>query len=235
MSSNKIQEKKLYPEDYIFIFGVILMVGTMATSLSAHVLNILLLLNLVMAACFLAISFVEKTIFAWPSFPSLLLLATLFRLTVNVSVSRLVLRGQDSIFELIGSWSVLPSVAALASCFVAIAALVLLQFFYIKKITMSIAEGMKTNENCLKTDSAIIFYGKMAGSIKFIHNEAIANLALMIINCFGGFYIAVFQKSAIPSSALNHSLWFTILAAACYQIPTTMSLIATHKARECQA
>lgn len=221
MSENKIQENPRHLADIIFPFGIILTVCIMATPLSAHAINILLLLNLVMAMCFLGLSFVKKTVFAWPGFSSLLLLTTLFRLAVNVSVSRLVLNGQNSNSELIGPWSDFPSWAAVTVCFVAVLGLVALQFFYIRKIAVNISEIMKT-------DQAAVYYGKISGSIKFIRNEAIAGLALIIVNCFGSLYIAVFQRSVIPLPALNQSLWFTILAAIFYLVPAMMHLIAIH-------
>lgn len=223
-----IQGKKLLLTDYFLFFGIILMVGLMALPLSVHAVNALILFNLLISAAFLALSLAKKPIFFHSNSISLVLLATLFRLTVNVSVSRLVLNGQDSIFKLIGAWGVLPDWKTIAIAFAVISVLMFLQFFYIKKITMNISNFIKNNKNCLETNPANVFYSKQTKIVKFIQNEAIANLLLMLINCFVGFYIAVFHKSVMPWLAINYSLSFTILAAAFYLIPSIIQLIATN-------
>src|ERR1700755_3000534 len=202
-----------------------LMVGPLPTSL----LDTLIALNITGALLILLTSmFVQKPL-DFSVFPALLLVATLFRLALNISATRLVLRDGDAgkVIHAFGSFVVGGS---LVIGLVIFAILVIVQMIVVTKGAERVAEvgarftldAMPGKQMAIDADlnAGLIdeaeakkrraevgaeadFYGAMDGGSKFVKGDAIAAVIITLINLVGGFIVGVAQKGMPFSEAIH--------------------------------
>ncbi|MCB1284913.1 MAG: FHIPEP family type III secretion protein, partial [Microthrixaceae bacterium] len=103
-----MKENKLGLGAAVFPFAVIAVVALMVLPIPTHLLDVLLAFNLGLAMLMLLASLNVKRALDFSAFPSLLLIATLFRLGLNVSTSRLILSHGDAgeVIEAFGNFVV---------------------------------------------------------------------------------------------------------------------------------
>ena len=169
------------------------------------------------------------------SFPTLLLFLTLFRLSLNVASTRLILLDgyAGHIIEAFGSFVVRGNYVVGLVVFLI---LVLINFIVITKGAGRIAEvaarftldampgkqmsidaelnaGIISETEARSRRRAVEqeadFYGAMDGASKFVRGDAIAAILITIINIIGGFAIGIAQKGMTVVEALQR---FTILS-----------------------
>jgi flagellar biosynthesis protein FlhA len=188
-------------------------------------LDIMLTLNISTSVIVLlaAIYLQRPTEFA--VFPSLLLMLTLFRLSLNVAATRLILSQHDagSVILAFGNFVTAGNMLVGVVIFII---LVVIQFVVITKGATRISEvaarftldampgkqmgvdsdlnaGLITEHEARKRRRAIEheadFYGAMDGATKFVRGDAVAGIIITIVNISVGFIIGVFQRSASPS------------------------------------
>ncbi len=244
----------LMKRDIIFAFGVILVVIMMVVPLPAALLDVCLTLNIALAVTILLVSIYNKEALQFSAFPSLLLITTLFRLSLNVSSTRLILSGQGSTIEIIKAFGNFVVGGNYVVGFVIFLILVLVQFLVITKGAERVAEvaarftldampikGMAIdadlNAGAIDQDEATRrrlnlsreadFYGSMDGASKFVKNDAIAGIIITIINLLGGIVIGVFQRGESAGDALAAYALFTVGDGLVTQIPAFMISTAT--------
>jgi len=244
----------LLKRDLIFAFGVILVVIMMVVPLPAVLLDVCLTLNIALAVTILLVSIYNKEALQFSAFPSLLLITTLFRLSLNVSSTRLILSGQGSTIEIIKAFGNFVVGGNYVVGFVIFLILVLVQFLVITKGAERVAEvaarftldampikGMAIdadlNAGAIDQDEATRrrlnlsreadFYGSMDGASKFVKNDAIAGIIITIINLLGGIVIGVFQRGESAGDALAAYALFTVGDGLVTQIPAFMISTAT--------
>jgi flagellar biosynthesis protein FlhA len=216
----------------VAIFGTVLLLilpvapfildGLLATSIALSLLTLLVILYLRSPADF-------------TGFPTLLLFITLFRLSLNVASTRLILLDgyAGHIIEAFGNFVVRGNYVVGMVVFLI---LVLINFIVITKGAGRIAEvaarftldalpGKQMsidaelnagiiNEKEARTRRRAVeeeadFYGAMDGASKFVRGDAIAAILITIINIVGGFAIGILQKGMTMSESLQR---FTILS-----------------------
>jgi flagellar biosynthesis protein FlhA len=232
------------------VVGVVCM---MVVPLPTFLLDLLLVVNISGAVLILLMSMNVHRALDFASFPSLLLVATLFRLALNISVTRLVLLHGDAghVIAAFGHFVVGGSVVVGLVIFLI---LIVIQFIVITngagrvaevgaRFTLDAMPGKQMaidadlnagliDENTARTRRAEIsaeadFYGAMDGASKFVKGDAIAAIVITVINLFGGFIIGVLQRGlTLPDAIQTYSL-LSVGDGLVSQIPALLISIAT--------
>ena len=187
-----------------------------------------------------------------PSFPTILLLATLFRLALNVGTTRLILleANAGTIIDTFGKIAVGGNFVVGAVVFLV---LVIVQFVVIAKGServaevaarftldampgkqMSIdadlraglidAEGARGRRQDLERESKL--YGAMDGAMKFVKGDAIAGIIISLVNIVGGLVIGVTQQGMPLAEAAEVYSLLTIGDGLVSQIPALLVSVA---------
>lgn len=227
------------------------MLGLMLIPLPAAFLDFFLALNISLAILVLVLSLYIKTPLEFSVFPGLLLILTLFRLSLNISSTRLILIDgyAGKVIESFGSFVVSGNFVV---GFIIFLILVIIQFIVIVKGSGRISEvsarftldAMPGKQMAIDADlsSGLIsetdarsrrdnisreaeFFGAMDGASKFVKGDAIAGILINVINIIGGFIIGVVQKGMPFTDALQSYTILTIGDGLVSQIPAL--IIAT--------
>ena len=241
-------------KDVILAFGVVLIILALIIPLPAFLLDILLTLNISLALMILLVSIFNNDALQFSSFPSVLLLTTLFRLALNVSTTRLILSGQGGTMSLIKAFGNFVVGGNYIVGFVVFLILVLIQFLVITKGAERVAEvsarftldampikGMaidadlnngaidqeEATKRRLNLSREADFYGAMDGASKFVKNDAIAGIIITCINLLGGIMIGVITRGEPAMIALSAYALYTIGDGLVSQIPSLLISTAT--------
>jgi flagellar biosynthesis protein FlhA len=187
------------------------------------------------------------------TFPSLLLIATLFRLSLNVAATRLILSDGDAgrVIAAVGSYVVGGNYVIGLIVFLI---LIVVQYVVVtngaQRVSevaarftldsmpgqqMSIdadlnmgfidqAEAQRRRKN-LEKEAA--FYGAMDGASKFVKGDAIAGIIILLINIVGGLLIGVMQHQLPWSQALQTYTLLTIGDGIVTQVPALVIAVGT--------
>jgi len=232
---------------------VVLIVGMMIIPMPTRLLDVLLSLNITFAVVTLLSTFYVKEALEIAAFPTILLLATLYRLALNVSTTRLILLNgyAGEVVLAFGNFVVGGNYVVGAVVFLI---LVVIQFIVITKGAERVAEvaarftldGMPGKQMAIDADlnSGLIdeaearqrrariqreadFYGAMDGASKFVKGDAIAGLIITVINILGGLAIGVLQRGVPASQALQIYGLLTVGDGLVAQIPALIFSTAT--------
>ena len=233
--------------------GIVAIVAIMVVPLPAGVLDFLLVINLATAVMvLLATMFVQRAL-DFSVFPSVLLVATLFRLALNVASVRLILLNGNAgqVIEAFGHVVIGGSVVVGLVVFLI---LVVIQFVVITNGAGRVAEvgarftldampgkqmaidadlnaGAITEDQARKRRREVSaeadFYGAMDGASKFVKGDAIAAIIITIINLIGGFVVGVVQRGMSVGDAISHYSLLTVGDGLVSQIPALLISIAS--------
>ncbi len=224
----------------VFALAVLAIVLLLVAPLSPGLLDALLALNLAGSATILVVTLFARSALRFASFPTLLLLTTLFRLALNVSSTRLVLsRGEAGrVIEAFGRVVVQGNAVVGAVVF---AILTLVQLLVVAKGAERVAEvaarftldAMPGKQMAIDADvraGAIDaaearrrrraleregqLYGAMDGALKFVKGDAIAGVAIVLVNVAGGLAIGDGLVSQIPALLLAVSAGIAVTRVA---------------------
>ena len=257
MKSMKVQSPILSAlktnTDLLLAFAVVLTLALLIVPLPASLLDVLLALNITMAILILMVSIYITSPLELSVFPSLLLMLTLFRLSLNVASTRLIL-GEGYAGEVINAFGSFVVKGNYVVGFVIFLILILIQFIVIVKGAGRISEvaarftldAMPGKQMAIDADMnaglitefearerrALIareaeFYGAMDGASKFIRGDAIAGLLINVINIVGGFIIGVAQRGLSFSDALQTYTLLTVGDGLVTQIPALIVATAS--------
>jgi flagellar biosynthesis protein FlhA len=234
--------------DLFLAVGLILILGLMIIPLPAGLLDFFLALSITLSVLILVVSLFIKSPLDLSVFPGLLLISTLFRLSLNISSTRLILIDgyAGKVIETFGSFVVRGDYVV---GFIVFIILVIIQFIVIVKGSGRISEvaarftldampgkqmaidadlntGLINEEEARKRREMIAreaeFYGAMDGASKFVKGDAIAGLIITAINIIGGFIIGVGQKNLPVVEALQQYTILTIGDGLVSQIPALL-------------
>ena len=216
--------------------------------LPTWLVDILIALNICISCLLIVLALYLPGPLAFSSFPSILLLTTMFRLALSIATTRLILLEQDAgdIVEAFGNFVVGGNLAVGLVIFMI---LTLVNFLVITKGSERVAEvaarfsldAMPGKQMSIDSDlrAGLIdgnqardkreqlsresqLFGAMDGAMKFVKGDAIAGLIIVVINLLGGFATGMFQHgmSAADSMALYSVL--TIGDGLIAQIPALL-------------
>jgi flagellar biosynthesis protein FlhA len=233
--------------------GVILIIVMMVVPLPSLLLDLLIAVNITAALLILLVSmFVQKPL-EFSVFPALLLVATLFRLALNISATRLVLTDgfAGKVIDAFGHFVVGGSLVVGLVIFLI---LVIVQMIVVTKGAERVAEvgarftldAMPGKQMAIDADlnAGLIdetearrrrvevaaeadFYGAMDGASKFVKGDAIAAIIITAINLLGGFAIGMLQKGLSPAEAIQTYSLLTVGDGLVSQIPALLLSVAT--------
>ncbi len=231
--------------DVLLAVAVISILVFMILPLPPFLLDILIAFNITFSIVVLLISMYITTPLELSVFPGLLLILTLFRLSLNVASTRLILADgyAGKIIFAFGSFVVKGNYVV---GFIVFLILVIIQFVVITKGAGRIAEvaarftldampgkqmsidadlnaGLITEEEARRRRELIQreaeFYGAMDGASKFVRGDAIAGLIITVVNIIGGLIIGVLQRGMSFGEALQNYTLLTIGDGLVSQIP----------------
>ncbi len=224
---------------------VIAIVGLMVVPLPTWLLDLLIASNLAASVAVLLVALYVGDALKIAAFPTLLLLATLFRLALNVSSTRLILLQADAgeVIRAFGQFVVRGNYVVGAVIFLI---LTIIQFVVIAKGSERVAEvGARFTLDAMPGKQMAIdaelrsgsidglearrrrrallresqFYGAMDGAMKFVKGDVIASLIITVINILGGLAIGVGQRDMEVVTALKRYGLLTVGDGLVTQIP----------------
>ncbi len=225
--------------------GVVVIVALLVMPLPPFLLDALLAVSFALSIVVLMITMSTKNPIEFNSFPSLLLLTTLFRLGLNVTSTRLIL-GTGHAGQVIAAFGNFVISGNVVVGLVIFLILVVINFVVITKGAGRIAEvaarftldAMPGRQMSIDADlgAGLIdevearrrreeinrhadFYGSMDGAAKFVRGDAIAALVITSINLVGGFVIGMTQRGMTAGEALTTYSMLTIGDGLVTQIP----------------
>ncbi len=234
--------------DIFLAVGVITILVLMIIPLPPALLDVLLALNISAALVLLLVSLYLTNPLEISVFPSLLLVLTLFRLSLNIASTRLIL-GEAYAGEIIRSFGSFVVKGNYVVGFIIFLILIIIQFVVIVKGAGRIAEvaarftldampgkqmsidadlnaGIITEEEARQRRELISreadFYGAMDGASKFVRGDAIAGLIITTINIVGGLIIGMVQMGMSAGQALQTYSLLTIGDGLVSQIPALL-------------
>src|SRR4051812_31632680 len=225
----------------------------MVVPLPTPLIDLLLVVNIALATVALLVSMSTRRVLDFSIFPSYLLIATLFRLALNVSVTRLVLLDgyAGQVIEAFGHFVVGGSVIVGLVIFLI---LIVIQFIVITNGAGRVAEvgaqftldampgkqmaiDADLNAGLIDDDEArqrrkevaaeADFYGAMDGGSKFVKGDAIAAIIITLVNLVGGFAVGVAQKGMSLNDAIHTYSLLSIGDGLVSQIPALLLSVAT--------
>ncbi|HOG33601.1 MAG TPA: flagellar biosynthesis protein FlhA [Petrotogaceae bacterium] len=236
--------------DVVFSVLIVVMVLLMVLPIPTFLLDFLQLFNIALSIIILLSTLYVKRALDISSFPSLLLITTLFRLALNVSSTRLILlkgpKFDGKVIRAFGDFVVGGNYIVGIVIFLI---LVIIQFIVITKgserisevaarftldampgkqmsIDADLSSGLITEDEA-KTRREDIrreadFYGAMDGASKFVRGDSIAGLIITIVNILGGILIGILQQGISIQEAAGLYTLLTVGDGLVAQIPSLL-------------
>jgi flagellar biosynthesis protein FlhA len=231
--------------DLFLTFGLLGTVLLMVLPVSAFLLDGLLAMSIALSLLIMLVILYVKDPSDFTGFPTLLLFITLFRLSLNIATTRLILIDGNAghIIEAFGNFVVRGNYVVGLVIF---GILVVINFIVITKGAGRIAEvaarftldsmpgkqmaidaelnagiigEAEAKARRLKVSQEGDFYGAMDGASKFVRGDAIAAVLITLINVLGGFVIGMMQKGMSLTDALQRYTLLSIGDGLVSQIP----------------
>ena len=239
--------------DAILAAAVVGIVALMIVPLPPFVLDILIVLNITFSLTILLLTLNVREPVEFSAFPPLLLIATLFRLGLNVSASRLVLL-QGHAGEVINAFGNVVVGGNTVVGIVVFLILVVIQYVVITNGAGRVSEvtarftldampgkqmaidadlnaGLITPEDARTRRRAIgreaDFYGSMDGASKFVKGDAIAAMVVIVVNIVGGLAIGILMNGMDIGRAITTYTVLTVGDGLVNEISALLVSVAT--------
>src|SRR6201994_4379080 len=245
-------KKILSHADLIAAVAVVMVVVMMIVPLPTGVIDLFITLNIASAITIVVATRYVPRALDFAAFPSLLLLTTMFRLAINVSVTRQILLHGDggSVVKAFGTFVVGGNVVVGLVVFLI---LIVIQFVVVPNAAGGVAEvaarftldampgkqmaidadlnaGQITDQQAHQRRDDIAreadFYGAMDGASKFVKGDAIAGILIVMINLIGGIVVGVMQQGIGFSEAVQKYSLLTVGDGLAAQIPALLISVA---------
>jgi len=235
-----------------FPLAVIGIIAIMVVPMPSFVLDILLSINIAAGVLVLLSTLNATRVLDLASFPSILLLATLFRLGLNVSTTRQIL-GSGTAGSVITSFGQSVVGGSLVVGLIVFMILVIIQFVVITNGSSRVSEvaarftldampgkqmaidadlnaGLLTEAEARTRRTEIAreadFFGAMDGASKFVKGDAAAGLIITAVNLIGGLAVGMTSLGLTATEALDRFAMLTIGDGLVSQIPALLISIA---------
>ena len=224
---------------------VVAIVGMMIVPLPTPLLDLLISVNIAAAVTLLLVAIYVSDALKIATFPTLLLLTTLFRLALEVSATRLILLRADAgeVIRAFGNFVVAGNLVVGAVIFLI---LTMIQFLVVSKGSERVAEvaarftldampgkqmsidaelraGHIDHNEARRRRAALAresqLFGSMDGAMKFVKGDAIAGIVVLAVNIVGGLVIGIVQRGMDAGTAAHTYTVLTIGEGLVAQIP----------------
>jgi flagellar biosynthesis protein FlhA len=223
------------------------------TPIPPGLLDFLLLTNFSLGLLILLLTFFMARPLEFSTFPSLLLVATLFRLSLNVAATRLILSEADAgkVIGAIGSYVVGGNYVIGLIVFLV---LIIVQFVVVTNgaqrvaevaarftldsmpgkqmsidadLNMGLIDQNEARERRKQIEREANFYGAMDGASRFVKGDAIAGILIIFVNIIGGLVVGVAQGGMSWGEALQTYTLLTVGDGIVTQVPALIVATAT--------
>ena len=239
--------------DALLALLVIVIIGVMVIPVPPVLIDIFLSFNIVFSIIILLVTMYVTTPLELSVFPGLLLIATVFRLSLNVATTRLIL-GNAEAGTVIASFGTFVVQNNYVVGFIIFIIIVIIQFVVITKGATRIAEvsarftldAMPGKQMAIDADlnAGIIdddmarkrredisreadFYGAMDGAVKFVRGDVIAGMIITVINIIGGFIIGTLMHGMSWRQSITTYSMLTVGDGLVTQIPALLMSTAS--------
>ncbi len=245
---NQLALAAMRRSEIVGAFVVLAIVFMMITPLPTWLVDILIAVNICISCLLIMLAMHLPRPLAFSTFPSVLLITTMFRLALSISTTRLILLNQDAghIVEAFGQFVVGGNLAVGMVIFMI---LTVVNFLVITKGSERVAEvgarftldAMPGKQMSIDSDlrANLIsvqeakrrrselgkesqLFGAMDGAMKFVNGDAIASLIIVAINMIGGIAIGVIQHGMSAGDAVQLYTVLTIGDGLVAQIPALL-------------
>lgn len=223
------------------------------TPIPPELLDFLLLTNFSLGLLILLLTFFMARPLEFSTFPSLLLVATLFRLSLNVAATRLILSEADAgkVIGAVGSYVVGGNYVIGLIVFLV---LIIVQFVVVTNgaqrvaevaarftldsmpgkqmsidadLNMGLIDQNEARERRKQIEREANFYGAMDGASRFVKGDAIAGILIILVNIIGGLVVGVAQGGMSWGEALQTYTLLTVGDGIVTQVPALIVATAT--------
>lgn len=249
MTANFYQNNK----DLILVFAVFAILIILFAPIPGPLLDLAIIVNFGFALTILLLTFYVGKPVEFSTFPSILLVVTLLRLSINVAATRLILIGADvgDVIKSIGEFAVQGNFVIGLVVFLI---LVVVQYVVVTSgaqrvsevaarftldsmpghqmsidadLNMGLIDQAEAQRRRLSLEKEAAFYGAMDGASKFVKGDAIAAIIIMLINIIAGSLIGILQLGLSWSESLQRFTLLTIGDGIAAQLPALIISMAT--------
>ncbi|WP_233222104.1 flagellar biosynthesis protein FlhA [Allosphingosinicella deserti] len=240
-------------KDLALVLGVVLILVILFAPIPPVLLDLAIVINFGLGLTILLLTFYVQKPVEFSTFPSLLLVATLYRLSLNVAATRLILTGADA-GEVIGSIGTFAVQGNFVIGLVVFFILVVVQYVVVTAGAQRVSEvaarftldSMPGQQMSIDADlnmglidqkeagrrregleKEASFYGAMDGASKFVKGDAIAGIIILLIDIIAGWIVGMVQMGMAWDEALERFTLLTIGDGIATQLPALIISIAT--------
>ena len=234
----------------LYIMTAILM---FIISIPSWLLDVFLAINIAVALTILFGTMFSKEVLDMSFYPTMLLFTTIFRIALNVSSTKLILREGDA-GNVVQTFGEYVGGGDLVIGTIVFIILILIQFLVINKGSERVSEvtarftldampgkqmaidadlntGAITDEEAKRRREKIQeesnFFGSMDGAVKYVKGDAIAGLIITVVNIAGGLIMGMTRQNLEFGAAVNKYVILTIGDGLVSQIPSLLISLAT--------
>lgn len=233
--------------------SIVFIVLFIIVPIPTFLLDVLLVINITLSLLMLINAIYATDALSMAAFPTMLLFTTLFRLSLNIISTRLII-GKGEAGEVIQSFGTFVGGDNLVVGAIVFIVIMLVQFMVITKGAERVSEvaarftldAMPGKQMAIDADlnSGLIseteakerrkriqreadFYGSMDGASKFVKNDAIAGILTVFVNIIGGIVMGMIFLNKSFEEAISAYTILTIGDGLVSQIPSLMIAVAT--------
>ena len=235
-------------QDLVLVAVLVITVGMLIMPLPSFVADILIGCNLSASVLMLMVAIYLRSPSELTTLPGIILVTTVFRLAIEVTVTRLILTEGDAgtIVQTFGQFVIAGNIVVGLVVFMIITTV---QFIVITKGTERVAEvgarftldampgkqmsidsdlragdidAAEARRRRLELANESALHGAMDGALKFVKGDAIAGLIIIVVNMVGGIGIAVAQRGMAIGDAVQTYTLLTVGDALIAQIPALL-------------
>ena len=225
----------------------------MIVTIPSGLLDVCIAFNMAVAFAILFNTIFAKEVLDMSLYPTMLLFTTLFRISLNISSTKLILTTGDpgNVVRTFGQYVGGSDIIVGAIVFIV---LIIIQFMVINQGSERVAEvtarftldampgkqmaidadlntGAITDEEAKerrdKLQAESSFFGSMDGAVKYVKGDATAGLVITAINLVGGVAMGVLRQGMTVNDAINTYCILTIGDGLVSQIPSLLISLAT--------
>jgi type III secretion protein V len=238
--------------DLLLVAGVVAIVALMVLPLPLWLIDLLVAANIASGLMLLLLALYIGSPLEFSVFPSVLLMTTLFRLSLSIATTRMILLHADA-GHIIATFGKVVAGGNLVVGLVVFLIITVVQFIVIAKGAERVAEvaarfsldampgkqlsidsdlrsGLidkdeaKRRRKALELESKL--HGSLDGAMKFVKGDAIAGIVIIVINLLGGLAIGVMMQDMAVGVAMQKYSILTIGEGMVAQIPALLGAMA---------
>ena len=239
--------------DLALAVGVLSILFILFVPINTIILDMLIVVNFSLALMILLLTFYIQKPVEFSTLPSLLLVTTLFRLSLNVAATRLILTDgyAGDVIGAIGTFVVQGNYVIGLVVFLI---LVIVQYIVITAgaqrvsevaarfvldavpgqqmsidadLNMGLIDQPEASRRRQQLEKEASFYGAMDGASKFVKGDAVAGIIILLVNIIAGWIIGVAQMGLDWYDALQRFTLLTIGDGIVTQVPALIISVAT--------